>query len=105
MLSWGQRGKGDGGNSLSNRRGEPGRHPRGENNTDEGEDCAKGALRNRFDDRRGNEGSNIRIERLGRVEREEVGEETGGVRRSHRGTGDGVGSGLGSDPGRHNGQT
>jgi hypothetical protein len=73
------------------REGEHRRHPRGEGSTGEGENGAKSALRNGLNDRRGNEGRNVRIERLGWVKREEVGEEAGGVGRSHGGTRDGVG--------------
>lgn len=45
-------------------------------------------------------GGEFWVEHLGRVEREEVGQKTGDVRRSHRGTGHGGGSGSAADVSR-----
>ena len=104
-LVWGQHGKGDRGNGLQDGRGKHRRHPRGESSTGEGEDGTESALRNGLDDRRGNKSRNIRIERLGWVEREEVGEKTGGMGRSHRGSRDSVGGGRSSGPGGKDVQT
>jgi hypothetical protein len=104
-LSGGQDGKGNRGNTLQDGRGDHRRHPRGERSTGEREDGAKSALRNGLNNRRGNEGRNVGVEGLGWVKREEVGEETGGVGRSHGGTGDGGGGGFASYPGGEDVQT
>ena len=104
-LSRGQDGKGNWGNSLQDGRGNHRRHPRGERSTGKREDSAKSALGNGLNDRRGNEGRNVGVEGLGWVKREEVGEETGGMGRSHGGTGDGGGGGVASDPGGEDVQT
>jgi len=97
--------RGNGEGSLQRGRGEHWRHPSRESSTCEGEDGANSALRNGLNDRRGNEGRNIRIEGLGRVKREKVGEEAGGVGRSHRGARDCVSGGLASRPGGKDVQT
>ena len=78
-LSGSQGGKGNGNCGLQNGRGEYRRHPRRKGCTDEGEDGPKGALRNRLDDGRGNEGRNFGVERLGWIKGEKVGEETSSV--------------------------
>ena len=100
-----QDGKGDGSNGLQDGRGKHRRHPRGQGSTGEGEDGDKSALGDGLNDGMGNEGRNIWVEGLGRIKREEVGEETGGVGRSHGSTRNGVGGGLASGPGGEDVQT
>ena len=104
-LSGGQRGEGDRRNRLQDGKGEHRRHPRGKGSVGKREDGAKDALRDGLDGGRGNEGRNVGIEGLGWVKREEICEETGGVRRSHGGTRDSVIGGVASDPGGENGLT
>ena len=103
-MRWGQHGERNRSGNLQDGR-EHRRHPGGEGRTCEGENGAEGALRNGLNDRRGNESRNVRVKGLGRVKREEVGKEAGGVGRSHGGTRDSVGGRFGSDPGGEDVQT
>ena len=104
-LSWSQGRKGDRGGSLEDRRGEHRRHPGGESSACDGENGAESALGNGLNDRRRDKGRNFRVKRLGWVKGQEVGEEAGGVGRSHRGTRDRINRILGSDPGGEDVQT
>jgi hypothetical protein len=65
--------------SPQDRRREYRRHPSGESGTCEGENGPESVLRSGLNDRNGNQARNIRIERLGQVQREEVGKEAGAV--------------------------
>ena len=85
-LSGGQRGRGDRRECLQDMRGKHRGHPRREGGVGERKDGAEGALRDRLNDGRGNEGGNVGIEEPGWVKGEEIGEEAGGVGRSHGGT-------------------
>ena len=71
----------------------------------DGENGAESALGNGLNDRRRNKGRNFRVEGLGQVKGQEVGEEASSVGRSHRGTRDRINHLLGCDPGGEDVQT